>query len=117
MQPLKRDPAPSRWAWRLQRLLLPPVFLFGLRVGVPFALTFGGATLWLSMPDNRTLVTDTIAEWRASIEERPEFMVNLMAIDGAAAPLGTAIFDRDPRARCSLYQARIQTAASSQLVS
>ena len=96
MQPLKRDPAPSRWAWRLQRLMLTPVFRFGLRVGVPFALTFGGASLWLSVPENRTMVTDTVAEMRASIEERPEFMVNLMAIDGADAPLSTAIREAVP---------------------
>ncbi|MEM9872664.1 MAG: cell division protein FtsQ/DivIB [Pseudomonadota bacterium] len=96
MQPLKRDPAPSRWAWRLQRLMLTPVFRFGLRVGVPFALTFGGASVWLSVPENQTLITDTFAEFRASIEERPEFMVNLMAIDGADAPLSAAIREAVP---------------------
>ena len=96
MQPLKRDPAPSRWAWRLQRLMLTPVFLFSLRVGLPFALTFGGASLWLSVPENRTLVTDTFAEFRASIEERPEFMVNLMAVDGADGPLAAAIREAVP---------------------
>ncbi|MEO1362920.1 MAG: cell division protein FtsQ/DivIB [Pseudomonadota bacterium] len=96
MQPLKRDPAPSRWAWRLQRLMLTPVFLFSLRVGLPFALTFGGASLWLSVPANQTLVTDTFAEFRASIEERPEFMVNLMAVDGADGPLAAAIREAVP---------------------
>ncbi|MEO0670277.1 MAG: cell division protein FtsQ/DivIB [Pseudomonadota bacterium] len=96
MQPLKRDPAPSRWAWRLQRLMLTPVFLFSLRVGLPFALTFGGASLWLSVPGNQTLVTDTFAEFRASIEERPEFMVNLMAVDGADGPLAAAIREAVP---------------------
>ena len=96
MQPLKRDPAPSRWAWRLQRLMLTPVFLFSLRVGLPFALTFGGASLWLSVPGNQTLVTDTFAEFRASIEERPEIMVNLKAVDGAAGPLAAAIREAVP---------------------
>ena len=96
MQPMKRDPAPSRWAWRLQRLMLTPVFRFGLRVGLPFAVAFGAATWWLSVQENRTLVTDTVAEIRASIEERPEFMVNLMAIDGADAPLSAAIREAVP---------------------
>ena len=96
MSPLRRDPAPSRWAWRLQRLMLTPVFLFGLRVGVPFAVAFGGLTWWLSVPENQTLVTDTVADIRASIEERPEFMVNLMAVDGADAPLSAAIREAVP---------------------
>ncbi|WP_415922790.1 cell division protein FtsQ/DivIB [Tateyamaria sp. SN6-1] len=93
---MRRDPAPSRWAWRLQRLMLTPLFRFGVRVGLPFALTFGGASWWLSVPENQTLVTDKIAEIRASIEERPEFMVNLMAVDGTDAPLSAAIREAVP---------------------
>jgi len=42
-----------------------------------------GGTVWLSDPDRQQRITDTGAEARASIEERPEFMVSLMAIDGA----------------------------------
>ncbi|WP_299687611.1 cell division protein FtsQ/DivIB [uncultured Tateyamaria sp.] len=76
--------------------MLTPVFRVGLRVGLPFALTFGGASLWLSVPENQTLVTDTVADIRASIEERPEFMVNLMAVDGADAPLSAAIREAVP---------------------
>ncbi|WP_300016573.1 cell division protein FtsQ/DivIB [uncultured Roseobacter sp.] len=76
------DPAPSRWAWRMQRLMLTPAFLLMLRAGVPMALTFGAATWWLSEDANRQMIRDTVAEARASFETRPEFMVQLMAIDG-----------------------------------
>lgn len=76
------DPAPSRWAWRMQRLMLTPAFLLMLRAGVPMALTFGAATWWLSEDANRQMIRDTVAEARASFETRPEFMVKLMAIDG-----------------------------------
>lgn len=88
MQSLRRrrpgpcDPAPSRWAWRMQRLMLTPAFLLLLRAGVPMALTFGLATWWLSDEANRQMIQDTVAEARASFETRPEFMVQLMAIDG-----------------------------------
>ncbi|MFC6759445.1 hypothetical protein ACFQFQ_08000 [Sulfitobacter porphyrae] len=34
---VKADPAPSRWAWRMQRLMLTPGFRLMLRAGVPFA--------------------------------------------------------------------------------
>lgn len=115
MQPLNRraipsDPAPSRWAWRMQRLMLTPLFRFGLRVGAPFVLTLSVATWWLSDPANQAALRDTVAQARASIEQRPEFMVSLMAIDGGNAELDAAIraavpldfplssFDLDPAA-------------------
>ena len=37
----RADPAPSRWAWRMQRLMLTPGFRKLLRVGVP-VLVIGG---------------------------------------------------------------------------
>jgi cell division protein FtsQ len=114
MQQVKRgpraDPAPSRWSWRMQRLMLTPGFLLMLRAGLPFALTLAAATWWLSDPDNQTAIRDTVADARAAIEQRPEFMVNLMAIDGGDAELAervrTAVpldfpissFDLDPDA-------------------
>lgn len=111
MQPVRRaDPAPSRWSWRMQRLMLTPGIRLMLRAGVPFVLSFGAATWWLSNPDTREAIQATVAEARASIEQRPEFMVNLMAIDGADTELSEAIraavpldfpissFDLDPSA-------------------
>lgn len=95
MPSLKRgsraDPAPSRWSWRLQRLMLTPAFLFCLRVGVPFIAMFALGTWYLSNPDTRAAIMTTVAEARAAIEQRPEFMVNLMAIDGGDAELSQAI--------------------------
>ena len=115
MQPVSRrtpkpDPAPSRWSWRMQRLMLTPLFRLGLRAGLPFALTLSVATWYLSDPQNQAAIRDTVAEARASIEQRPEFMVNLMAIDGGDTDLDAAIrqaipldfpvssFDLDPAA-------------------
>ncbi|KMK67887.1 cell division septal protein [Puniceibacterium sp. IMCC21224] len=85
MQQMTRsDPAPSRLRYRIQRLMLTPLFRVFLRVGLPFAVTFGGASLWFSMPDNRDAFLDLIIEARSAVEQRPEFMVKLMAIDGAS---------------------------------
>ena len=78
------DPAPSRWAWRLQRLMLTPLFLLFLRAGLPMAITFGLATWWLSDENNRRMIADTVAEAKASFETRPEFMVHLMAVEGGS---------------------------------
>jgi cell division protein FtsQ len=90
-QPAKFDPAPSRWSWRMQRLMLTPLFRFGLRVGMPFVLTFGIGIAYLSNPDRQAAITDAMADTRASIQERPEFMVNLMAIDGVGTELSEDI--------------------------
>ncbi len=78
------DPAPSRLKYRMERLMLTPLFRLLLRFGLPCLLTFGVASWWLSVEDNRMMITDTYAEMRAKVESRPEFMVNLMAVDGAS---------------------------------
>ena len=95
MPSLKRanrsDPAPSRWSWRLQRLMLTPAFLFGLRAGIPFVLTLAIGSWYLSDPDTRAAIQDTVAEARDSFAQRPEFTVNLMAIDGGDAALSKEI--------------------------
>lgn len=87
----RRDPAPSRWAFRFHRLWLTPLFRRLVRVGLPvFALVF--ALGWVfSAPENRGLLSEQIAEFRRSIAERPEFMVKLMAIDGASEELAEDI--------------------------
>ena len=90
-QPAKLDPAPSRWSWRMQRLMLTPLFRFGLRVGIPFVLTFGIGIAYLSNPERQAAITDTMADARANIEGRPEFRVNLMAIDGVGTDLAEDI--------------------------
>lgn len=80
----RRDPAPSRLAYRLRRIWLRPLVRRMVRIGLPvliIALTLGW---FFQNSDRRDALTENIAEIRRSIEERPEFMVNLMAIDGAS---------------------------------
>jgi cell division protein FtsQ len=89
--PAKADPAPSRWSWRMQRLMLTPGFRFGLRVGLPFCLSLLAGALYLSDAERRGAIAEAVAEARASIEERPEFMVKVMAIHGAGDRLSADI--------------------------
>ncbi len=89
MQPLnpsapRRDPAPSRIAYRLQRLWLTPLFRLLVRAGLPLVLVAGVASWYLAQPENREALMAQVAELRRSIEERPEFMVRLMVIEGAS---------------------------------
>jgi cell division protein FtsQ len=87
----RRDPAPSRVAYRLQRLWLTPVFRALLRVGFPaFALTFS-VGLYLSEPERRAAMVTAGEQVWEKVEDRPEFLVKLLAIDGASPALAEAI--------------------------
>ncbi|MCU9849631.1 cell division protein FtsQ/DivIB [Defluviimonas sp. WL0024] len=88
---LRRDPAPSRLAFRIERLWLTPMFRVAMRVGVPVALCVVVVGGYLANEGRRAAIGESFAELRRSIEERPEFMVTLMAIDGASEPVAKAI--------------------------
>ena len=81
----KPDPAPSRWAYRFERLMLTPVFRKVLRVGLPFTATLLLGLAYFSDEARRDAVVLGLADLRAEFEQRPEFMVKLMAIDGAGS--------------------------------
>jgi len=91
MKPQAYDPSPSRLSYRLQRWMLTPGIRLGLRIGVPFCLTLVVASAFLADERRRDALTLFVVELRASIQERPEFMVSLMAIDGAGANLSQDI--------------------------
>lgn len=79
------DPAPSRLRYRLQRWMLTPGVRSCLRYGVPvlaLAITVGG---YFSDETRRQAVADTLQNLRISFEQRPEFLVNVMAVDGASS--------------------------------
>ncbi|MBF9031877.1 FtsQ-type POTRA domain-containing protein [Rhodobacterales bacterium HKCCE3408] len=89
--PVFRDPAPSRWAYRMERLWLTPVFRRLCRVGIPAAIVFGAIGIWASDEENLRAVTDQIAEIRREIEMRPEFQVEVIGIEGASHALADEI--------------------------
>lgn len=80
----RRDPAPSRISYKIQRLMLRSGFKRFLRVGVPVLAITATIGIVLADANRREAIELKVAEMRRSIEERPEFMVKLMAIDGAS---------------------------------
>jgi cell division protein FtsQ len=88
---LARDPAPSRLAYRLERLWLRPLVRRAVRIGLPLLAGAGAALWWASEPARVAAVTDAARDLRRAVEERPEFMVRLMAIDGASPELARAV--------------------------
>lgn len=93
MRPLSafRDPAPSRLAYRLNRWLLTPLFRRVVFVGLPAALLVGATVAYFAEQSRRDAVATAFAEVRRSIEQRPEFMVKIMAIDGASDEVAATI--------------------------
>ncbi|WP_282077672.1 cell division protein FtsQ/DivIB [Epibacterium ulvae] len=89
--PEKADPAPSRLKYRIQRWMLTPGIRTGLKFGVPLAVVAVAVGGYLADQERRDDLLERYAELRRSIEQRPEFMVNVMAIDGAVAEVGDDI--------------------------
>lgn len=81
----KSDPAPSKWAYRVNRIWLTPRYRLMLRIVVPFGVVFTAATMFLSDPARQDQIKSSIADMRREFETRPEFMVKMMAVDGASA--------------------------------
>lgn len=86
-----RDPAPSKWTYKYQRLMLTPMFRSFVRVGTPLVLIAVIAGTWWSDPDNRKMLEDNIAEAKAQVQQRPEFMVQEIKINGANHGLTTQV--------------------------
>lgn len=87
----RRDPAPSRLAYRLHRMWLTPLFRKLTRVGLPaflLALTVG---LWLSDEDRRANLAGGLTGMVERVQNREEFMVHVMAIEGASPRLDRAL--------------------------
>ena len=85
------DPAPSRWSYRMQRLMLTPLYRNLLRIGLPFAIAFGSMTIYMSDDTRREAVVTSVTDLRDQFQSRPEFMVSLMAIDGASTTVAEDI--------------------------
>lgn len=90
-EPQRADPAPSVWAYRFQRLMLTPLFRALLKVGLPMGAAFLGGMLYFSDQDNRDALRLWVVEIRNEVQTRPEFMVKLMAIDGAGTSVSEDI--------------------------
>ena len=78
------DPAPSRLSYRAQRLWLTPVVRKALNIGAPLFLLFAAISWYLSDEERVANLFDAAYEIRREIENRPEFRVNVLGIDGAS---------------------------------
>ncbi|WP_306666787.1 cell division protein FtsQ/DivIB [Rhodovulum adriaticum] len=82
-----RDPAPSRLAYRVQRLWLTPLFRRALFRGMPLAFLVALPAVWFADDARRAAIGTEIAALRDQIVSRPEFMVGMMTIKGGSDEL------------------------------
>ncbi|WP_417243110.1 cell division protein FtsQ/DivIB [Celeribacter sp.] len=82
-----RDPAPSRTAYRMNRLWLTPSFRFFMRRLAPVLFIAACVALWFADADRRQGFNESVAAIKRDVQNRPEFMVKLMAVDGASEGL------------------------------
>ncbi len=83
MRPMK-DPAPSRLAYKLNRLMLRRGTRAFLRYVLPLLVLASAGAFWASDEARVEDARDRVAEFRRQIEERPEFMVRMMAVENAS---------------------------------
>lgn len=86
-----RDPAPSRWSYRIQRLMLTPSFITGIRIGVPLLLIAVILGTFFAQEDNRVAVASWVEDTKDRFQHRPEFMVDEIEIVGANISVAAAI--------------------------
>ena len=90
----RRDPAPTKWAYRMQRLWLTPLFRGLFRVGLPVLVIGAIAGIYLASDARRTALVTAVSDLREAFEHRPEFMVALISVEGASPELAEAIRGR-----------------------
>jgi cell division protein FtsQ len=71
-------------SYRLQRLMLTPLYRRLIRFGLPMLVVVAIVGGYLSSEARRTALVEQVAEIRHQIETRPEFMVNLLSVEGAS---------------------------------
>ena len=98
------------WSWRMQRLMLTPGFLL-LPSGGPAVdrRLFGRRPGTSPTPRAATVIGETVAEARSSFENRPEFMVKLMAVDGA----DDTVVSRNPRGPAAGFSHSVPSISTS----
>jgi cell division protein FtsQ len=87
----RREIAPSRWSYRMQRMWLTPFWRAAFRFGLPLVLLFGGMALYLQNDARRAHLAQTFVDLREDFQARPEFRVSLISVEGAAPELAEAI--------------------------
>ncbi len=89
--PRRHDPAPSYWDYKMQRLMLTPVFRVLFRVGLPALAVLAVVGLVAASEGRRTAIAGAYESLKEQFQARPEFRVSLLAVEGASPDLADAV--------------------------
>ena len=78
----KNDPTPSRFFYRLERLWLTPFIRLVVKFGLPVLLIMIICSTYFSRTENIDVWKISWREFKENIKNRPEFLINLIKIDG-----------------------------------
>lgn len=81
---VRKDPAPSRLAYRLNRMMLRPLVRRLVHIGLPAFLAALVAGIWLSDDTRRANLTGGIDAIVDKVQHREAFLVKMMTIEGAS---------------------------------
>jgi cell division protein FtsQ len=87
----KRDPAPSIWAYRLHRMWMTPYFRAFIRRGLPTLVIVVALGTYFTNDARQAAMVNGLVGLRTQFEQRPEFRVGLISVDGASIDLAEAI--------------------------
>ena len=87
----KRDPAPSRWAYRMHRLWMTPYFRVFMRRGLPTFVVVLTLGMFFANDARQAAIVNGLVGLRTQFEARPEFRVGLISVEGASLDLAEAV--------------------------
>lgn len=90
----RHDPAPSRVAYRLNRLWLTPLVRHSVRTGLPVFFLALGIGIWLADDARQTRAVQMVHDLRLGFEMRPEFRVHTLSVYSETPEVAAAIADR-----------------------
>lgn len=91
-----RDYSPSRIKYRLERIWLTPIYRSLIRTGVPLAIVAALAISHFSKPETQEKLAISIQNAWTMVENRPEFAVSLMRIEGGSEAVAQQVREAVP---------------------
>ena len=88
---MRHDPSPSKWQYRYERWMLTPIYRRLIRTGLPVLMVSALVGIYVMDGDRRQAISDGYNDMVRSFQQRPEFMLSAMAVDGVDNETATAI--------------------------
>ncbi|OUD08762.1 cell division protein FtsQ [Marivivens niveibacter] len=86
-----RDHWIEKWDYRYERWMLTPLYRTLIRKGIPLAIGATAVAIVFSDDARRQSVADLYANTKREFQQRPEFMLSAMAVDGVSAELAAEV--------------------------